>query len=100
LKLWSEGHTHLEINGGESPDEVALRQREVIDLLNARTEEPVLICMHGRAIRIMLCQLLNLPLQNMDLFEHRNLCLYKLQKIDGTWEIRVGNYVVHPPVGY
>jgi broad specificity phosphatase PhoE len=34
--------------------------------------------MHGRAIRILLCQLLHYPLKSMDMFEHENLCLYLL----------------------
>ena len=100
LRKWAEGETSLIMNGGESPEGVAHRQRKVIDLIESRDEDPILVCMHGRAMRIILCQLLNLPLQNMDLFEHRNLCLYKLQKINNKWEIRVGNFVVHPATGY
>lgn len=101
LKKWSQGQTHLGVNGGESPDEVAARQRQWLDLYNSRPmEDPVLVCMHGRAMRILLCQLLGMPLQNMDLFEHRNLCLYKLQHDGSQWEIRLANYVVHPPAPY
>jgi broad specificity phosphatase PhoE len=100
IRRWADGETDLIINGGESPLAVAERQKSVLQIIDSRDEEPILVCMHGRAMRIILCQLLNLPLQNMDLFEHRNLCLYKLQKLNGKWEIRVGNFVVHPPAGY
>ena len=34
--------------------------------------------MHGRAIRIFLSLMLGEPLKDMDQFDHRNLCLYKL----------------------
>ena len=79
LAAWQQGHTHLAIEGGESPEEVARRQRPFIDLLRSRPEEQkVLICMHGRAMRILLSQLLSYPLALMDTFPHHNLSLYEL----------------------
>lgn len=102
LAAWRNGDTNLAVNGGESPNEVAARQKPFLDLIDSKPDEdPILICMHGRAIRILLCGLLKLPLSRMDMFEHRNLCLYKLQQItDGSWEIRLSNFVVHPPAPY
>lgn len=80
LKEWQTGNTSLRIKGGESPDEVASRQLKVIDKINQhRPGENVLISMHGRAMRILLCQLLNYPLKSMDMFDHANLCLYLLE---------------------
>ena len=80
LADWDAGRTHARLLGGESPDEVATRQRPFIELLKARRdEEAVLVCMHGRAMRVLLCQLLNYPLSCMEGFEHSNLCLYKLE---------------------
>jgi probable phosphoglycerate mutase len=71
------GDTSLRIEGGESPDDVAVRMRPAIDTILSRTDEKrVLVCMHGRAMRILLCMLLNYPLKSMDMFEHENLCLY------------------------
>ncbi|MBU6121231.1 histidine phosphatase family protein [Hymenobacter siberiensis] len=80
LAGWETGDTHARLTGGESPEEVAARQRPFIELLKTRDyEETVLVCMHGRAMRVMLCQLLNYPLSHMQGFEHSNLCLYKLE---------------------
>ncbi len=80
LHQWQSGNTSLRIKGGESPDEVALRQQPVIDKLRQhRLDETILVCMHGRAMRILLCQLLHYPLKSMDLFDHANLCLYLLE---------------------
>jgi probable phosphoglycerate mutase len=80
LDGWAAGRTDGRLAGGESPEEVAARQRPFIELLKSRPEEQtVLICMHGRAMRVMLCQLLNYPLSCMEGFEHSNLCLYKLE---------------------
>jgi len=79
LKQWQQGDCHLSVEGGESPEDVAARQRVFLELLLSRPEEEtVLICMHGRAMRIFLCVMLNYPLHSMDIFEHHNLCLYVL----------------------
>lgn len=79
LAAWRSGKTDLPIAGGESPEDVAARQLPVIELIKSRPEEQtILICMHGRAIRAFMCQLLNYPLRYMDEFEHRNLGLYVL----------------------
>lgn len=79
IEAWSKGEVHLRIEGGESPLDVFERQKPALDLILSRKEEEnILICMHGRAMRILLCQLLNYPLKDMDVFQHENLCLYKI----------------------
>jgi broad specificity phosphatase PhoE len=83
MHQWENGNTSLRLQGGESPDEVALRQQPVIDRLYKEEGKNILICMHGRAIRILLCQLLHYPLKSMDMFEHSNVCLYLLN-FDGN----------------
>jgi broad specificity phosphatase PhoE len=89
LAGWVAGDTHARLTGGESPEEVAARQRPFIELLKARDhEETVLVCMHGRAMRVMLCQLLNYPLSCMEGFEHSNLCLYKLEYTGSVFTIK------------
>lgn len=76
---WRAGHTTTATEEGESPEDVVKRQKPVLDLILSRTNEStILICMHGRAIRILLTQLLGTPLSAMDSFQHSNLCLYKL----------------------
>ncbi|AWM32876.1 histidine phosphatase family protein [Hymenobacter nivis] len=80
LAAWAAGDDCARLEGGESPAEVAARQRPFIELLTARAdEETVLVCLHGRALRVLLCQLLHYPLSCMGGFEHSNLCLYKLE---------------------
>ena len=79
LSQWQMGNTHERIEGGESPEDVTKRQDSAINYIMSKTEETnVLICMHGRAMRILLCRLLNYPLRSMDMFEHQNLCLYQV----------------------
>jgi broad specificity phosphatase PhoE len=79
IEAWSSGNTAKTTDQGESPDEVAARQKIALDvILSHPEEETILVAMHGRAMRILLCWLTNRPLSDMDQFEHSNLCLYKI----------------------
>ncbi|MFD2936607.1 histidine phosphatase family protein [Spirosoma flavum] len=80
IEAWESGNTTQSTDEGESPEQVATRQREAINVILSHPEEEiVLVAMHGRAMRILLCWITELPLAKMDQFEHSNLCLYKLQ---------------------
>ncbi|MCF6359305.1 MAG: histidine phosphatase family protein [Cyclobacteriaceae bacterium] len=92
---WANGETSLAIDEGESPDEVAQRQQEVIELIKNSEESIILICMHGRALRVFLTQLLDLPIASMDQFEHRNLCLYQLNYTSGKFTLEKENDIRH-----
>ena len=95
LKAWQDGQTSLPVEGGESPDEVAIRQRPFIELIKSKPEECILICMHGRAMRMLLCQLLNYPLRSMDMFEHQNLGLYILSFTGNQFTVELYNNTDH-----
>lgn len=96
LQQWRLGKTDLRIEGGESPNEVASRQRIALDhILSKTAEKTILICMHGRAIRILLCLLLNYPLKSMDIFEHQNLGLYEIDYTGSMFLIRRYNDTSH-----
>ncbi len=92
---WASGETSLAIDEGESPDEVAERQQEVIELLKNSDESMILICMHGRALRIFLTKLLDIPLAQMDRFAHTNLCLYTLNYTNGKFSLEKENDISH-----
>jgi broad specificity phosphatase PhoE len=80
LSAWNNGFTEIAPLGGESPEDVALRQRKALDYILTKSEEKtILIAMHGRAMRILLAQILSVPLSKMDQFHHSNTCLYKLE---------------------
>ncbi len=96
LKQWQSGKTAERIQGGESPEDVVARQRIALAHIMSKTDEKnVLICMHGRALRIILCGLLNYPLKSMDLFEHQNLCLYQLDFTGSMFAIKKHNDISH-----
>jgi broad specificity phosphatase PhoE len=96
LKQWQLGNTSLRIENGESPDDVVLRMQPALDHIMSHTDEKtVLICMHGRAIRILLCMMMNYPLKSMDMFEHENLCLYLLNHTDSMFSVEKYNDTTH-----
>ena len=98
MESWSAGYTDQPTDGGESPDDVMNRQKPVIDLILSHPDEnPVLIVMHGRAMRILLSWLMHESLADMDRYEHRNVCLYKLRYDYETaqFAIELANDVAH-----
>lgn len=98
IENWSRGKTDVAIGGGESPKQVAERQRLALEyILTQDHERLVLMAMHGRAMRILLTQISNLPLSKMDDFHHSNLCLYKLEYLykSQTFKILESNNTAH-----
>ncbi|MFM7856314.1 MAG: histidine phosphatase family protein [Flammeovirgaceae bacterium] len=96
IEEWQKGNTFQRINGGESPDDVVKRQQVALQhIMRNKWEKTVLICMHGRAMRILLCQLLNYPLRCMDTFEHKNLCLYQLDYTGSMFAVKKHNDISH-----
>jgi broad specificity phosphatase PhoE len=96
LSQWQQGKTHLRIERGESPEDVVVRMKPAIDqILSTQDEKTILICMHGRAIRILLCYLLNYPLRSMDMFDHTNLCLYLLNYTGSMINVERYNDIEH-----
>lgn len=84
LKRWSEGYLNEAVEGGETPIVMQQRQKVGLNKIEAENLSPVLICMHGRAMRGFLCLLTNTPLEQMDIFPHNNVCLYILEKPEGS----------------
>lgn len=96
ISEWQKGNTTLRIEGGESPQDVFDRQRPALEhILSQENEHNILICMHGRAMRVLLCQILNYPLHCMDEFEHANLCLYMLNYTGRMFTVERFNDVSH-----
>lgn len=88
VAAWRAGDLDLGIEAGESPNALVERQKEAIaHMLKQHDEETVLVCMHGRALRIMLCHLTNIPVNLMDDFPHTNTALYVLEYSDDVFTI-------------
>ena len=97
LEAWRRGYTTISMPDGESPEEVLDRMKSAVAFIMQQTaEKKVLICSHGRAMRVLLCHLAGLSLRQMDDFEHRNLCLYKVGYTSTKgFEILVRNEIVY-----
>lgn len=96
MRDWIDGRLDSKFEGGESPNEVKDRQLEAMEVIMSHPEEKtVLICMHGRAMRLLLCLLTERPLNEMDTFPHQNLVLYKLNYNGSKFEIVEFNNAAH-----
>ena len=94
-RQWRKGQTDLPIEGGESPEDVRERQRPALKTILEGPGEEILICMHGRAMKIFLCLMMDMSLDQMDRFDHRNLCLYRLEYDSEGFRILAENDVSH-----
>ncbi|MCH7403020.1 histidine phosphatase family protein [Belliella kenyensis] len=88
LAKWASGDLDFAIKGGESPNQVSKRLRIGLEKILNQDQKVILICMHGRAMRMLLSILMKVDLKYMDQFEHRNLGLYVLE-IDGKGNVEI-----------
>ncbi len=91
IESWKQGNVYRAMDGGESPMQVKIRQEASIKKILTGSEDLVLICMHGRAMKIMLAWITGSPIRDMDLFEHDNLSLYILNYRDFKFRIELAN---------
>ncbi|WP_221268967.1 histidine phosphatase family protein [Mucilaginibacter sp. X5P1] len=96
IREWVAGNLDVSLDGGESPNQVKARQEKAIaTILSHPEEETVLICMHGRAMRLLLCWITGNPLTEMETFPHQNLILYKVTYNGDKFEIIDFNNAEH-----
>ncbi len=88
IETWKSGNLEPRLpGGGENPLDVQQRQKEALNYIVAQPEDLVLVCMHGRALKILLTWVSGHSLKDMDNFDHDNLSLYILQYKHGKWHI-------------
>ncbi len=96
INEWSNGNLDIAVEGGESPNKMFERQSKGLEYIMQKTEEKkILICMHGRAIRSFLCLLTNTPLNEMEKWQHSNLCLYELEFNGSYFDLTKENDIEH-----
>ncbi|WP_432711639.1 histidine phosphatase family protein [Pedobacter sp.] len=96
LEKWQSRDYDAKSIGGESPREVAVRLLAAMDVVMSHQDEhTVLICMHGRAIRLLLCLLTRKPMCAMVKFPHKNTTLYKLEFSVDRFVIKTFNNTDH-----
>ena len=96
VEQWQAGNYEAKFEGGESPAEVAQRLNEAVAHIKSHKEEKlVLVCMHGRAMRLLLCILTGKPFSEMSEFPHQNTTLYKVALTGDTFTITDFNNTDH-----
>lgn len=95
IQSWAEGNLSIKIEGGESAQDLADRVSPFIDEIKSSHHQTILICTHGRTLRVMMCLLLGRPISDMDKFLHHNTCLYHVSLVDGKFILRKENDLSH-----
>jgi len=88
IDTWKSGDLNPRLKGGENPLDVKERQKEALSHIASQPEDLVLVCMHGRALKIMLAWITGLHMKDMDNFDHDNLSLYILEYKGNSWSIK------------
>ena len=76
---WKNGELDNKFNSGESPNEVVTRLIRGIDKIVKENYASVLICIHGRALRVLLSKIIDNDLTKMDKYLHSNTGMYVLE---------------------
>ena len=96
MEQWEAGDYDAHFEGGESPNDVVKREQQALDIIKAAANEKrVLVCMHGRAMRLFLCLLTNRPIAEMTEFPHQNTTLYKVELSGNQFVITEFNNTDH-----
>lgn len=96
VRQWQLGNYDAKFEGGESPNDVGARLSKAIEYIKKQENEKcVLVCMHGRAMRLILCILLNKPFSDMEDFPHSNTTLYRLQFDGEKFTLLDSNNISH-----
>jgi broad specificity phosphatase PhoE len=93
---WAQGELDLAFPGGESPRAVWERTSAAIREIESRhAEGNILICTHGRTLRILLSGLGGYGIERMNWFPHENTGLNILRRPDNTWQFEKINCLQH-----
>lgn len=97
MQAWQNGQLDFSAPNGESPNAVVARQQPFINnvLKTNPAQSPILVCMHGRALRVLMCTLLNTPLHQMENYKHHNTGLYIVEYNGQEFVLKTANNTEH-----
>ncbi len=97
--LW---HTHpdrVQMPGGENLEDVRKRAHEALEDIATRHEgKTVLIAAHDAVNKVLLCDILGLPLGSFWQMKQDNACINVLEKGNNRWRLVLLNHTAH--LGY
>jgi len=95
INSWKSGDLHNKIEGGESAYDLKERLLPFVDELRNSPLKNILVCTHGRTLRVLLCLLLDKPVEEMDDFSHENTCVYKVVFDGVNYHLELENDLSH-----
>lgn len=95
IESWKLNNLDNKIEGGESANELKNRIMPFYEEIISNSEENILVCTHGRTLRVLMCLFMNVPISEMDNFKHENTCLYQLSLNGKICEIIKANDLSH-----
>ena len=87
INSWLNGNLNQKFSNGESPLDVLKRINVAIKKIIKDNFDDILICTHGRALRILLSWIINNDLTQMNIYKHSNLGLYLLKYENDKFKI-------------
>lgn len=95
MAKWANEDYDAKIEEGESAREMGDRLSRFLEKVKTRKEEKILVVMHGRTIRCLMCLVEGRAIKFMDEYDHKNTGVYKIVQSDKGLEIVVSNNVDH-----
>ena len=95
IDTWLAGNLDNKFKEGESPNEMSVRLVKGFNKVLDDDHDTVLLCIHGRALRILLSKIIDNDLTKMDKYVHSNTGLYILEYKNGKYEILGSNLRDH-----
>ena len=95
IDTWLAGNLDNKFEEGESANEMSVRLVKGFNKVLNDDQDTVLLCIHGRALRILLSKIIDNDLTKMDKYVHSNTGLYILEYKNGKYEILGSNLRDH-----
>ena len=87
IDTWLAGDLDNKFDEGESPNEMSERLLNGFNKVLEDNHDIVLMCIHGRALRILLSKIIDNDLTKMDRYIHSNTGLYIIDYINEEFKI-------------
>ena len=95
INSWLSGDLDNKFENGESPNEMSERLVRGFDKIIEESHENVLLCIHGRALRILLSKIIDNDLTKMDKYTHSNTGVYIIDYNNKKYNIVAKNLRNH-----
>lgn len=92
---WKNGVYSAKIPEGQSAFDMKVQQLPLLEYFEQLPYSKILVCSHGRAMRSLMCLMLELPLSQMDKFPHENTSVNHFRLQNGKFEILKQNDTTH-----